>query len=332
MPAFSFVCSPGNLRAQVPRAEFSIFTGFSASINRKPSYGSFLGSFVIPINPSFSATRSIKFHPPVRGPERFGILTLRCENVPQSQKRSTRPGPDEEGIGGFFVPGLNGFRLRVGVGCLCIALLCINRFFLTDESLATVYQFQSEIIGILASSLLIVSGVFMRKAIATRSSSNVLLEGKEVFEFSPNISDFQKEELAWSSYVLFTQTNARSILFLKRLEDSDSFMLLHRRGFFSASPVLPLGPLGQQCLNTCSVLYVPHKKLREWGSEFSYLPRNIQDVLLCPMGPDGLLVLGTDVKDCFSPKLLKWIQSLCRKLESTVISEERSMSALRSAT
>lgn len=89
-----------------------------------------------------------------------GLVILRAESPEQAAKRRgerrgfyMRPSAAIEKGGGFFIPGLEGERLRVFVSLAVLGLLALNRFPGYD---AAVSQLVSESIGALAATALLI--------------------------------------------------------------------------------------------------------------------------------------------------------------------------------
>eukprot|EP00741_Cyanophora_paradoxa_P025714 tig00000388_g24815.t1 len=257
-------------------------------------------------------------------PAWWGFSPARCEQSTAEERRRARGrmSQDEEGIGGFFIPGVNGVRLRVGVGVLSLALLAFNRAVLTSAASATPSQFRSEMIGVLASTLLIAVGVFMRRTQVERPSTSVGLEGAEVFEFAEELPERLKEELAWTSYVLCTQTAARSVL-VCRLSEGGACTVLHRRGLAARDAPAPSRLSGAALPSGSNPAYLRPAEdagaARAVAADLPFLAPNTQDTLVVPVGAGrGVLIVASDRQRAFSDKTVAWIGSLAAKLADNI--------------
>ncbi|KAK1262609.1 hypothetical protein QJS04_geneDACA000956 [Acorus gramineus] len=110
----------------------------------------------------------------------------------------------------FGIPGLDESYLPRWIGLGFGSLILLNHFF----SPSSPAQLRSESIGIglaVFSYLLPYLGKFLEGANPVERAS--LPEGnRQIFLLPEDISDYQKEDLAWGSYVLLQNTNSMSLL------------------------------------------------------------------------------------------------------------------------
>jgi 4-amino-4-deoxy-L-arabinose transferase-like glycosyltransferase len=116
--------------------------------------------------------------------------------------------------------------LPIVVGSLGGCLLLLNRILTPN---LTDFQARSDVMGVILSAVLILTGLLWQRVQPTPPEA-VVLEGEEGFVLSPALPDEAKTELAWASHLLLTNTVTRSVVAYKHGET------LLRRGNFGTSP------------------------------------------------------------------------------------------------
>jgi nitrate reductase gamma subunit len=99
-------------------------------------------------------------------------------------------------------------RLPIVVGIVGSSLLILNRI-LTPTLTET--QARSDVMGIILSALLILTGLLWQR-VQPRSPEAVLLEGETGLELVADLPEAVKTELAWASYLLLTNTATGSLV------------------------------------------------------------------------------------------------------------------------
>eukprot|EP00276_Gloeochaete_wittrockiana_P018263 CAMPEP_0184346378 /NCGR_PEP_ID=MMETSP1089-20130417/14657_1 /TAXON_ID=38269 ORGANISM="Gloeochaete wittrockiana, Strain SAG46.84" /NCGR_SAMPLE_ID=MMETSP1089 /ASSEMBLY_ACC=CAM_ASM_000445 /LENGTH=327 /DNA_ID=CAMNT_0026677041 /DNA_START=6 /DNA_END=989 /DNA_ORIENTATION=- len=250
---------------------------------------------------------------------RGAILRVDCQVEDDGKKRlrksaKRREAQREEGIGGFFVPGVNGFRLRVGAGSICLVLVALNRMFLTTAESATPNQFFSETITVVASALLLTVGFFLRTTSGESLSVSVAPEPRsaQVFELANDLTPALKEELAWASYALLTQTYASSVLVVRVCSGQSQLEVLLRRGEADSSVLdAQYTNLAHTALNTGEPARIRTNSMT--GLQGSQSDEE-QDIIVLAVGETAALVLVSARSSSFSEKSIRWSASLASKL------------------
>lgn len=198
--------------------------------------------------------------------------------------------------------------LPIVVGGLAGCLLAANRL-LTDN--LTVFQARSDALGVLACSLLILTGLLWQQ-VQPRSPDAVELVGEAGFELQADLPDSVKAELAWASKLLLTNTVTRSLVVFY-----DKRVLL-RRGILAPQAEVTPGAILQRVLEKQKPVYLVDLKLYPGRVEFDYLPENAQGLICQPLGDRGALILAANVPRSYTQQDENWIAGMAEKLTVTL--------------
>lgn len=168
-------------------------------------------------------------------------------------------------------------------------------------------QSRSDVVGVILSAVLILITLLWEE-IQPREPEAVVLTGHECFEFAPDLADFPKTELAWSSHLLLTNTVTKSIV----IYHNDRVIL--RRGILPDKKEFNLGAIAKRTLETQKPVYLVTLKLYPGRVEFDYLPENTQGIICQPIGNNGLLVVGTNIPRSYTKQDENWIAGIAEKL------------------
>ncbi|MGF1591173.1 MAG: cofactor assembly of complex C subunit B [Pleurocapsa sp.] len=196
----------------------------------------------------------------------------------------------------FLAGGLGGF------------LLLINRLLTTQ---ITDSQARSDALGIIEGAVLILVGLLWQQ-IQARTPDTVDLIGETGLEFSSELSDLAKTELAWASHLLITNTVTRSLVVYY-----DGKTIL-RRGVLGKNPQVKPGAILDRVLSKSQPVYLVNLNLYPGKVEFDYLPENTQGVICQPLGAKGVLILGANAPRSYTKKDEQWIEGIADKLAVTL--------------
>lgn len=199
-------------------------------------------------------------------------------------------------------------QLPIAVGVVAGTLLMTNRL-LTPE--LTPAQARSDVLGVIMSALLILTGLLWQQ-IQPRLPESVQLVGTEQFELEPSLPEAVKTELAWASHLLLTNTVTRSLIVWY-----DSKLLLRRGILPEQREVIPAAIL-KRVLEKQQPVYLVALKLYPGRFEFNYLPENTQGVICQPLGNRGALILGANAPRSYTRQDENWITAIANKLENTL--------------
>lgn len=198
--------------------------------------------------------------------------------------------------------------LPIVVGGLGSVLLLLNRL-LTPE--LTDSQARSDVLGVILCALLILTGLLWQQ-VQARSPDAVQLIGEEGFELAPDLPDPVKNELAWASLMILTNTATRSLVVWYEGK------VLLRRGILGTNPEVKPGAILQRVLTKQKPVYLVALKLYPGKIEFDYLPENTQGVICQPIGDKGALILGANAPRSYTQQDETWIAGIADKIEVTL--------------
>jgi hypothetical protein len=201
-------------------------------------------------------------------------------------------------------------RLPLIAGGLGGLLLLVNRW-LTSDPLPS--QSRSDALGILLSALLLLTGLLWQQAQPLRPDA-VVLEGEAGFVLDETLPDPLRQELAWASKLLLTNTITGSVVLWLGTGTGTANRTLLRRGVLGPKATVTPGPILKRVLQTGKPVYLVDLKLYPGRIEFDYLPPNTQGVICQPVGQQGVLILGAKAPRSYTAQDEAWIAGLAEKL------------------
>ncbi|MEA5450565.1 cofactor assembly of complex C subunit B [Leptolyngbya sp. CCNP1308] len=198
--------------------------------------------------------------------------------------------------------------LPLVAGGLGGTLLLLNRV-LTPA--LTESQARSDVMGVILSALLILTGLLWQRVQPTLPEA-VALIGEEGLELDEALTDAAKTELAWASHLLLTNTVTRSVVAFRQGKT------LLRRGILAPKAEVTPGPILKRVLETGKAVYLVNLKIYPGRVEFDYLPENTQGVICQPMGQGGALILAANAPRSYTRQDEAWIEGIADKLGHTL--------------
>lgn len=199
-------------------------------------------------------------------------------------------------------------RLPIVVGAIAGTLLLLNRL-LTPE--VTDFQARSDALGIILCAILVLTGLLWQQ-IQPIPPGTVELIGEEGFELDSELPDAVKQELAWASHTLLTNTVTRSLVVWYQGR------VLLRRGVLGPQSSVKPGPIVQRVLTQKKPVYLVALNVYPGKIEFDYLPENTQGVICQPLGDQGVLILGANAPRSYTKQDENWIEAIANKLDNTL--------------
>ncbi|KAK6936414.1 Cofactor assembly of complex C subunit B, CCB2/CCB4 [Dillenia turbinata] len=225
----------------------------------------------------------------------------------------------------FGIPGLDESYLPRWIGYGFGGLLLLNHF-LGSNSATTPAQLRSEALG-LSLAAFSISLPYLEKFLKGSTlgdQSSLPKSANQVFIMSEDITDTQKEDLAWGTYVLLRNTNAISVLIL--LGD-----VLCVRGYWDtpedASKAQVLDWFKRQIVQIGlsglkEALYFPQSEDSEL---WKMLPNGTRSLLIQPiLQPskaryeetkkiEGFVLLASSMNYAYNDKDRSWIEAIANK-------------------
>ena len=216
-------------------------------------------------------------------------------------------------VKGFYVPGLEGSRVRGIFGILVLALNYLNQASSSSTANSS-YQSTSESITVLFGFLLIIQGIVEYAKEAgfvvneTSSNSSTLTKAKSAsntsdlnLTYSSSLNDTQKEGLRWLGASIISLTPASAVLLV------DNQQVLFRLGSASEVPTASLDAAVETSQNsTGGRVAVPATH-----PAAMLMPEDLRKcVILQRLGKQCLVLGSSQVLQAFTKNDLLWLGSL----------------------
>ena len=173
---------------------------------------------------------------------------------------------------------------------------------------------RAEILAGMASVGLMLVAVLWTRA-NPKSAEKVSLTGEQGLVLSKQLNDLQKHELAWGSHMLLTATPAASVLVLWRQQ------VVLRRGLISQDPFQP-GAISKRAMDREQTISLVNTTLFPGRAEFDGMLQSLPAILVCPMGQQGVVIVGGWSPRCFSRSDERWLEGWAQRLRTTLETED----------
>ncbi len=194
-------------------------------------------------------------------------------------------------------------NLVILFGLFLLILSIINVFTATDINPSLV---RGETISGIASISLITIG-YIWTDINPKKPLKANLKGKEGFVLSANLSENQKNELAWGSQQILTATAASTILIFW-----DNTVIL-RRGLLTDKQFVP-GEICNKAMDQQRLVSLVNTELFPGRNEFDSVLDGLPAVIVYPLSKRGFTIVGGWSKRSFTNSDEKWISGWSDKI------------------
>ena len=194
-------------------------------------------------------------------------------------------------------------NLVIVFGTFLLILSVIN-IFTSNQIYPTLIR--AETISGIASIALITIG-YLWTEINPKQPTKAILNGDEGFELCKELSDDQKNELAWGSQQILTATAASTILIYW-----DNRVIL-RRGLISNEKFKP-GEICNRAIDQKRLISLVNTELFPGRDEFDGVLNDLPAVIVYPLSNRGLTIVGGWSKRSFTISDEKWISGWSDKL------------------
>ena len=157
------------------------------------------------------------------------------------------------------------------------------------------------------SSIALITIGYLWTEINPKQPSKAKLNGKEGFELCNELSEDQRNELAWGSQQILTATAASTILIYW-----DNRVIL-RRGLISEKIFKP-GEICKRSIEQKRLISLVNTELFPGKDEFDNVLKNLPAVIVYPLENRGLTIVGGWSKRSFTNSDEKWISGWSDKL------------------
>ena len=166
---------------------------------------------------------------------------------------------------------------------------------------------RAETISGIASIALITIG-YLWTEIKPKQATKAKLEGKEGFELYSELSEDQRNELAWGSKQILTSTAASTILIYW-----DNRVIL-RRGVISEKNIFQPGEICNKSIDQQRLISLVNTELFPGRGEFDSVLNDLPAVIVYPLSDRGLTIVGGWSKRSFTNSDERWISGWSDKL------------------
>ena len=236
-----------------------------------------------------------------------------------------RPSAALERGGGFYVPGLEGTRLRVAVAGVLSLGLVLNRVLSPGEPTSS--QVVSEALGAFGCLLVFAQSAQQGKLEAEIEADALRAAFAERLAERQEVSDelasnpLREARARWAAGALLRLTPARAVVWVGGGGGGGASeeQALLRFGRFpdrdAAAPTAPADALRALLPASASFINCPDLGMAAGTAEPpSPLPSNSASAALCKCG-DGVLAIASERPFAFSPKHERWLQSCVRLID-----------------
>lgn len=187
-------------------------------------------------------------------------------------------------------------------------LLMINRIT-TPTVLDS--QARSDALGIILCAVLLLTNILLSQ-INSVPPQSVNLIGEEGFELAENLDELIKNELAWASHLILTNTVTKSIIIYYQGK------ILLRRGILSDNKEVKQGQILERVIKQQKPVYLVDLKHYPGKVEFDYFPENIQGLICLPLNDQGAIMIASNIPRSYTKRDENWIQGIADKLGITL--------------
>jgi hypothetical protein len=190
-------------------------------------------------------------------------------------------------------------RFVLSMGLLVLLLTLVNAG--TAQAISPELQ-RAEVIGGLAAVGLMLIAVLWTRA-NPRSAERQELPGEQGLILA--------EELGWGSHMLLTATSAATVLVYWRGR------VVLRRGLIADGSFEP-GAISQRAMERESLVSMVKTALFPGRGEFDAVLPDLPAVVVAPIGPNGVVILGGWSERCFTRSDEIWLKGWIERLRTTL--------------
>ncbi|MBL6794191.1 MAG: cofactor assembly of complex C subunit B [Synechococcus sp. BS307-5m-G36] len=144
-----------------------------------------------------------------------------------------------------------------------------------------------------------------------RSADQVDLQGEQGIVMDEQRSAGLREELGWGSHMLLTATPAATVLVYWRGR------VILRRGLIRDVTFKP-ADICNRAMERDKTISLVNTVLFPGRAEFDSVLENLPAVVICPLGQEGVVVVGGWSKRCFSQSDERWLEGWTQRLRTAL--------------
>ena len=198
-------------------------------------------------------------------------------------------------------------RIVLVWGLLILVMAVLNTVM--AQSVTPELQRAEVLSAVAAVSLLLVAVLWTRAD--PRSAARQELGGEQGLVLASDVSDAVRDELGWGSHMLLTATAASTVLVYWK------GIVLLRRGLISDGDFHP-GTICRRVMQKNSSVSLESTALFPGRGEVDPVLDALPSVLICPLGGDGVVVIGGWSERCFSRSDERWAEGWAVRLRTAL--------------
>lgn len=199
----------------------------------------------------------------------------------------------------------NSSNISIIIGFIILTLTLVNAITINELSPAIL---RSEVLSALTSIIILLIGFLQQKPIHN-PNSKLSMKGKEGFYISDELTQEEKNELAWGTHMILTATASVTVLIYNK------GTTILRRGIISEDIFEP----GNICLaSTQKSKYISlvSTKFYPGKEEFDSVLKDLPAVIVLPISSDCWLIVGGWSERCFTKSDEIWMEGWSKKISS----------------
>ena len=198
-------------------------------------------------------------------------------------------------------------RFVLSMGVLVLVLTLVNA--VSAPAVTPELQRAEVIAGLAAVGLMLIAVLWTRAN--PKAPDRQPLTGEQGLVLSDSIDDAVRQELGWGSHMLLTATSAATVLVYWQ------GTVLLRRGLISDGDFHP-GTICRRVMQKNSSVSLVSTALFPGRGEFDPVLDALPSVLICPLGGDGVVVIGGWSERCFSRSDERWAEGWAVRLRTAL--------------
>ena len=198
-------------------------------------------------------------------------------------------------------------RVVLAWGVVLLVLTLVNARL--AEAITPELQRAEVLSGMTAVGLMLVAVLWTRADPSQAPRRD--LQGDQGLVLDEDIDDPTRDELGWGSHMLLTASPAATVLVYW-----DQRVLL-RRGLLRDEEFQP-GAICQRAMDRNTTISLVNTTLFPGRHEFDPLVKDLPAVMICPIGPRGVVVLGGWSERCFSRSDEQWLKGWAERLRTSL--------------
>ncbi len=199
----------------------------------------------------------------------------------------------------------NSSNISIFIGFIMLTLSLVNAITINELSPAII---RAEVLSALTSITILLIG-FLQEIPTRKQNNKLTIKGKEGFYISDELTQEEKNELAWGTHMILTATASVTVLIYNK------GTTILRRGIISEDIFKP----GKICLSSTQkskYISLVSTKFYPGKAEFDPIVKDLPAVIVLPISSDCWLIVGGWSERCFTKSDEIWLEGWSKKISS----------------